>query len=95
MKEQNLTTDELLERLPSFININIGFICKEYTYGVLGITKQAEGMWEVAYRFRGRAVCLNHKDDKPPYKNATKFGHSAKEALKKMYEWLIENKLID
>lgn len=85
------TTDELLEIIPSFINISSHI--HEYTFGRLHITKD-KGLWEISYKYKHIAVCVNYKDKESPYNNAIVYGNTCREALIEMYEWLIENKII-
>lgn len=85
------TLEELSDILPSHINISSH--PHEYTYGILHIIKNND-FWQVSYRFHGVAVCLNYKDDNPPYNNAIVHGKTLVEALNEMYKWLIENKLM-
>ena len=89
-----MTTDELLEKLPRLIGNHGGeglYIIADDGDQIGWLTLQNEGgnpPWKAFYedRLEG-AVCMNPRDEKPPYNNAIAYGNTAHEALQRLYDW--------
>ena len=93
-----MSTDELLQKLPCIIGNNIYnglYILESKTdqIGTLCLTKNNQD-WIAAYVDGETYVCLNPKDENPPYNNAICYGSSPREALQKMYNWCVKNGFI-
>lgn len=96
------STDELLNELPKMIGNNYHngcYILSKEDDQIGWLTLHYEGgnfPWKVFYQDTfGVSVCMNPKDEKPPYNNAIAYGDTPNEALQKLYDWCIENKFIE
>ena len=100
-----MTTDELLNKLPSHIGRNplidkdgdiIGYASDNKEGGDIGwLYLHNEGKdWLASYGTQGNFVCLNPDDEEPPYNNAFAYGDTPNEALQKLYDWCVKNKFI-
>lgn len=96
-----MTTDELLQKLPSHIGRNplyengeiIGYVSDEYDgcdIGWLYIHHEGK-FWCAYYGEDNECVTLNPNDNEPPYNNAIAFGDTAHEALQGLYDWCVKN----
>lgn len=101
-----MTTDELLQKLPSHIGRNIIFDSKgkiiAYTpdnkdggdIGWLYLHNDGED-WVASYGTAGEYVCLNPDASEPPYNNAVAYGNTPNEALQELYDWCVKNGFIN
>ena len=94
--------DELLNELPKMIGNNYHngcYILSEKDDQIGWLTLHYEGgnfPWKAFYQDTfGVSVCMNPKNEKPPYNNAIAYGDTPNEALQKLYDWCIENKFIE
>ena len=82
-----MTTDELLEKLPSHIGNGLG----DYKWLYL----HSDGKdWLASYGIAGEFLCMNPNAEEPPYDNAFAYGKTPNEALQGLYDWCIEHKII-
>ena len=99
-----MTTDELLQKLPTYIGRNklmdsngkiIGYTSDRKQGGDIGwLYLHNDGKhWIASYGTEGNFVCLNPDAD-PPYKNAFAIGDTPNEALHKLYDWCVEHGFI-
>lgn len=98
-----MTTDELLEKLPKMIGNNriyeygriIGYTI-ESSYDRIGFLRLSNDgeHWVAFYGDEGEYVCLNPKDENPPYNNAMYIGDTPNEALQGLFDWCVENNFI-
>lgn len=92
-----MTTDELLEKLPSHIgnhHIGGGYIVEDPDDSVEWLYLHNDGKdWLASYGIRGEFVCLNPKEG-PPYNNAFAYGTTPNEALQRLYDWCVKNNFI-
>ncbi len=89
-----MSTDELLEKLPSIIGNNRCNDCyilesPSDQIGHLALIKDKRN-WIAAYNDGERHVCLNPEDNPPPYNNAVCYGNTPNEALGKLYDWCVK-----
>lgn len=100
-----MTTDELLEKLPSHIGRNplydsngniVAYVGDDLSGGDIGwLYLHNDGRdWRASYGEEGDFVCLNPTAKNPPYNNAVVYGTTPNEALQKLYNWCIENGFI-
>lgn len=95
-----MTTDELLQKLPSYIG---NHRVKDCCYVLFEKTDQIEGLylhndgkdWLASYGVEGKFVCMNPKAKEPPYNNAFAYGKTPNEALQGLYEWCIKNGFVE
>lgn len=96
-----MTTDELLQKLPSHIGRNplydngeiIGYFSDRNEgcdIGWLYLHNDGKS-WCAYYGEDNECVTLNPNDNEPPYNNAIAFGNTAQEALQVLYDWCIKN----
>lgn len=99
-----MSTDKLLELLPSFIGNNpsrdingniIGYKCEKPTDSIqhLQLIKEKNSLYTASYGRSGYYVCLN-PDGPVPYNNAVAYGSTPNEALMGLYNWCKENGFI-
>lgn len=100
-----MTTNELLEKLPSHIGRNplydlndniVAYVSDDLSGGDIGwlyLHNEGNG-WRDSYGEAGNFVCLNPTSENPPYNNAVAFGATPNEALQKLYDWCVENGFI-
>lgn len=100
-----MTTSELLVKLPSHIGRNCLYDEHGNVIGYISDTKHGGDMgwlylhndgrdWCASYGTSGEYVCMNPDDEEPPYNNAVVYGSTPHEALKKLYDWCVENGFI-
>lgn len=98
-----MTTDELLEKLPKMIGNNriyedgriIGYSISSSYDRIEFLQLCNDGKdWVASYGERGEYVCLNPKDENPPYNNAFYIGDTPNEALQGLFDWCVENGFI-
>ena len=95
-----MTTDELLQALPSHIGRNKvnGFYISDNKRGadVGWFYLHNDGKdWCASYGREGNFVCLNPDAEKPPYNNAVCYGKTPNEALQGLYDWCVKNGFIN
>lgn len=99
-----MTTDELLEKLPTMIGNNrrynslgwpTGYSIESYydRIGFLRLCNDGEH-WVASYGDEGEYVCLNSTSKNPPYNNAVSIGDTPNEALQGLFDWCVENNFI-
>mgnify|MGYP003435088941 CR=1 FL=1 len=100
-----MTTDELLDKLPSHIGRNklldkdgnlLGYTTDKKEGSSIGwLYLHNDGKdWLASYGIEGEFVCLNPDAEKPPYNNAFAYGKTPNEALQGLYNWCVENNFI-
>lgn len=99
-----MTTDELLEKLPTKIGNNIIYDSQGRitTYSISSPYDSIEWLqlkndgrhWVASYGEEGEYVCLNPRDENPPYNNAVFIGNTPNEALQGLFNWCVENNFI-
>ena len=93
-----MATDELLQKLPSYIgNHKKGdcYILEEKTDRIEGLYLHNDGKdWLASYGIIGKFVCMNPEAEKPPYNNAFAYGKTPNEALQGLYNWCVKNNFI-
>ena len=100
-----MTTDELLDKLPSHIGRNklldkdgnlLGYTTDKKEGSSIGwLYLHNDGKdWLASYGIEGEFVCLNPDSEKPPYNNAFAYGKTPNEALQGLYNWCVENNFI-
>lgn len=102
-----MTTDELLEKLPSHIGRNAVYDKNNVPIGYSYDTKQGlcvgwlhlcneGGEWSAYYGNRGKFLCMNPdiNQEKALYNNAIAYGKTPNQALQNLYNWCIKNKFI-
>jgi hypothetical protein len=99
-----MTTDELLEKLPKMIGNNRIYDNGQFTgwYSISSPYDSIEWLqlcndgehWIASYGNEGEYVCLNPRDENPPYNNAFYIGDTPNEALQGLYDWCVENGFI-
>jgi hypothetical protein len=82
-----MTTDELLEKLPSHIGNCLG------DSESLNLHNDGKD-WLASYGIEGEFLCMNPNAKEPPYDNAFAYGRTPNEALQGLYDWLIKHKLL-
>jgi hypothetical protein len=82
-----MTTDELLEKLPSHISNCLG--------DTEWLWLHNDGKYFVAsYGILGEFLCMNPNAKEPPYDNAFAYGKTPNEALQGLYNWCIKHNLL-
>lgn len=100
-----MTTDELLDKLPSHIGRNkildkdgnlLGYSMDKKEGSSIGwLYLHNDGKdWLASYGIKGEFVCLNPDSEEPPYNNAFAYGRTPNEALQGLYDWCVENNFI-
>lgn len=99
-----MTTDELLEKLPSHIGRNpiydlngniIAYATDDLPGDIGWLYLHNDGKhWRASYGEGDTFVCLNPKSENPPYNNAVVYGITQNEALQKLYDWCVKNRFI-
>lgn len=100
-----MTTDELLDKLPSHIGRNkipdkdgnlLGYSMDKKEGSSIGwLYLHNDGKdWLASYGIKGEFVCLNPDAEEPPYNNAFAYGRTPNEALQGLYDWCVENNFI-
>lgn len=98
-----MTTDELLEKLPTMIGNNriyedgriTGYSISSPYDSIEWLRLEHSGKyWTASYGEEGEYVCLNPTDENPPYNNAVYVGRTPNEALQGLYDWCVENNFI-
>ena len=93
-----MTTDELLQKLPSYIgNHKVAgcYILSKPTDQIEGLYLHNDGRdWLASYGTRGEFVCMNPEAEKPLYNNAFAYGKTPNEALQGLYDWCVKNNFI-
>lgn len=93
-----MTTDELLQKLPSCIGNHKEagcYILSKPTDQIEGLYLHNDGRdWLASYGTRGKFVCMNPEAEKPPYNNAFAYGKTPNEALQGLYNWCVKNNFI-
>lgn len=101
-----MTTDELLNALPSHIGRNriydddgrtvLGYFPDRKPGGDIGwLYLNNDGKdWIASYGTSGCYVCMNPDATKPPYNNAFFVGKTPQEALQGLYDWCVDNGFI-
>lgn len=80
-----MTTDELLEKLPSHLSNCANDVRWLYLHN--------DGKsWLASYGIEGDFLCMNPNDENPPYDNAFAYGNTPNEALQGLYDWYIKHK---
>ena len=82
-----MTTDELLEKLPSHIGNGLG--------DTEWLNLHNDGKdWLASYGIEGEFLCMNPNAKEPPYDNAFAYGKTPNEALQGLYDWCAKHKLL-
>lgn len=100
-----MTTDELLEKLPSHIGRNpiydsnddiVAYVDDDLPGEDIGwLYLHNDGKdWRASYGEGDNFVCLNPESENPPYNNAVVYGTTQNEALQKLYDWCVKNRFI-
>lgn len=94
----NMTTDELLTKLPSHIgNHRIGncYIIHDEYDDIQWLYLHNDGKdWCASYGIRGEFLCMNPDSENPPYDNAFAYGKTPNEALQGLYDWCVKHNFI-
>lgn len=81
-----MTTDELLDKLPSHLSNCMDDVRWLYLH--------TDGKhWLASYGIEGDFLCMNPYDEEPPYDNAFAYGNTPNEALQGLYDWFIKHRL--
>lgn len=100
-----MTTDELLNKLPSHIGRNpiynefhniVGYASDDKEGASIGwLYLHNDGRdWRASYGREGKYVCMNPDAINPPYNNAVVYGCNPNEALQRLYDWCVENNFL-
>lgn len=81
-----MTTDELLNKLPSHLSN-----CKD---DVKWLYLHNDGKhWLASYGIDGDFLCMNNNAEEPPYDNAFAYGDTPNEAVQGLYDWYLSHRL--
>lgn len=81
-----MTTDELLDKLPSHLSN-----CED---DVKWLYLHNDGKhWLASYGIEGDFLCMNPYAEEPPYDNAFAYGNTPNEALQGLYDWFLKHRL--
>lgn len=77
-----MTTDELLEKLPSHIDTEW-----------LNLHNDGKN-WLASYGIMDEFLCMNPNAVEPPYDNAFAYGKTPNEALQGLYDWCVKHNIL-